>query len=133
MVVVAEGWAAGFVPPHPVSASPEITVIPKAQLRMRFLRSVIADHRARSLVDSVEVPSVMGTAGPGPVAPIATPAARIVDGTKIYGKGATLVRALDKVSVEFRASEFTAIRGPSGSGKSTLLHCMASRGMKGAG
>jgi len=57
--------------------------------------------------------------------PVTTAAARMVDGTKVYGKGATLVRALDKVSVEFRASEFTAIMGPSGSGKSTLLHCMA--------
>ena len=45
--------------------------------------------------------------------------------TKVYGKGATEVRALDGVTVEFRPGRFTAIMGPSGSGKSTLLHCIA--------
>jgi putative ABC transport system ATP-binding protein len=53
------------------------------------------------------------------------PAARIIDGVKIYGTGATAVRALDGISAEFAAGEFTAIMGPSGSGKSTLLHCLA--------
>ena len=53
------------------------------------------------------------------------PAARIIDGTKIYGTGATAVRALDAISAEFAAGAFTAIMGPSGSGKSTLLHCLA--------
>ena len=52
-------------------------------------------------------------------------AARMVDGTKIYGKGDTEVRALDGVSVTFERQKFTAIMGPSGSGKSTLLHCIA--------
>src|SRR6185437_9777424 len=47
------------------------------------------------------------------------------DGVKIYGTGATAVRALDAISAEFAAGEFTAIMGPSGSGKSTLLHCLA--------
>src|SRR5579871_603675 len=53
------------------------------------------------------------------------PAARIVDGVKIYGKGVTAVRALDAISAEFAVGKFTAIMGPSGSGKSTLLHCLA--------
>jgi putative ABC transport system ATP-binding protein len=52
-------------------------------------------------------------------------AARIDNGSKIYGSGDTEVRALDDVSAQFEAGRFTAIMGPSGSGKSTLLHCIA--------
>ncbi|MFJ3289092.1 ABC transporter ATP-binding protein [Streptomyces sp. NPDC086669] len=52
-------------------------------------------------------------------------AARSTDLSKIYGQGETQVVALDRVSVEFRQAEFTAIMGPSGSGKSTLMHCVA--------
>ena len=54
-----------------------------------------------------------------------TAAARMVDGTKVYGTGDTEVRALDGVDVEFEQGRFTAIMGPSGSGKSTLMHCSA--------
>jgi len=53
------------------------------------------------------------------------PAARIIEGVKIYGTGPAAVRALDAISAEFTAGAFTAIMGPSGSGKSTLLHCLA--------
>jgi putative ABC transport system ATP-binding protein len=49
----------------------------------------------------------------------------MVDGVKIYGKGATTVRALDGVTADFASGQFTAIMGPSGSGKSTLLQCLA--------
>ncbi|MFF0386987.1 ABC transporter ATP-binding protein [Streptomyces sp. NPDC004286] len=52
-------------------------------------------------------------------------AARAAELSKIYGQGETRVVALDRVSVEFRQAEFTAIMGPSGSGKSTLMHCVA--------
>jgi putative ABC transport system ATP-binding protein len=55
----------------------------------------------------------------------ATVAARAVDAVKVYGRGDTEVRALDGVSVDFPAGQFSAIMGPSGSGKSTLMHCMA--------
>ena len=63
---------------------------------------------------------VHGTKVPG-----GRPAARIVDGVKVYGTGSTEVRALDSISAEFWVGRFTAIMGPSGSGKSTLLHCLA--------
>ncbi|GHH47680.1 ABC transporter ATP-binding protein [Streptomyces candidus] len=54
-----------------------------------------------------------------------TVAARATELSKVYGHGETQVVALDRVSVEFRQGEFTAIMGPSGSGKSTLMHCVA--------
>ena len=42
--------------------------------------------------------------------------------SKIYGKGDTLVKAVDDVSFTVEQGEFVAIIGPSCSGKSTLLH-----------
>ncbi|OWY59386.1 hypothetical protein B7486_74845, partial [cyanobacterium TDX16] len=52
-------------------------------------------------------------------------AARAVNATKVYGRGQTQVTALDDVSIDFYAGNFTAIMGPSGSGKSTLMQCTA--------
>jgi putative ABC transport system ATP-binding protein len=52
-------------------------------------------------------------------------AASVIDATKVYGRGATQVRALDGVTLDFPSGQFSAIMGPSGSGKSTLVHCVA--------
>ena len=65
----------------------------------------------------VASPSMQDSHGP--------PAARIIDGTKLYETAAGSIVALDHVNLQFAAGRFTAIMGPSGSGKSTLMHCMA--------
>ncbi|WP_372735044.1 ABC transporter ATP-binding protein [Nocardioides sp.] len=52
-------------------------------------------------------------------------AASVRNLTKTYGSGQAKVVALDDVSLDLWAGQFTAIMGPSGSGKSTLMHCCA--------
>ena len=68
-------------------------------------------------------PGASPLAIPAPASPV--PAARTIDAVKVYGRGDTAVRALDGISADFSARQFTAIMGASGSGKSTLLHCLA--------
>jgi putative ABC transport system ATP-binding protein len=45
--------------------------------------------------------------------------------SRVYGRGAAAVRAIDDVHLDLPRGAWTAIMGPSGSGKSTLLHCAA--------
>jgi putative ABC transport system ATP-binding protein len=56
---------------------------------------------------------------------VVEPPVALRDVTKFYGKGRSVVRALQGVSADFWPHSFTAVMGPSGSGKSTLLHCAA--------
>jgi putative ABC transport system ATP-binding protein len=54
-----------------------------------------------------------------------TPAARVRNLSKTYGREGAQVHALHDIDLDITRGEFTAIMGPSGSGKSTLMHIMA--------
>jgi putative ABC transport system ATP-binding protein len=58
-------------------------------------------------------------------APHASPAIAATAVTRTYGEGESAVHALNGVSLQVPAGQWTAVMGPSGSGKSTLMHLMA--------
>ncbi len=64
---------------------------------------------------------------PVPGAPPADPeaAVRLVEVSKVYGKGAGAVLAVDRLSLTVRTGEFVCLIGASGCGKSTLLSMVA--------
>ena len=58
---------------------------------------------------------------------------RLVGLSKHFGKGETLVRAVDSVDLEVSSGEAVMVTGPSGCGKSTLLQLMGGLDLPTAG
>ena len=54
-----------------------------------------------------------------------TAAVRLTDVSKVFGRGSSAVRALDRVTLDVPPGEFTCLIGASGCGKSTLLSLVA--------
>lgn len=68
---------------------------------------------------SLDAPLSIATSSASP------PVVRLVRATKEYAGGTAPVRALNNVTLDLQAAQFTAVMGPSGSGKSTLMNLAA--------
>ncbi len=68
--------------------------------------------------------TITGRSTAPPVAE-ATGSVRLAGVSKVYGRGGSAVRALDRVSLDVAPGEFTCLIGASGCGKSTLLSLVA--------
>lgn len=88
-------------------------------------RSAYAAPQAASSSTSAPSPQLPAQSPPPGSEPNATVVSSLRDVSKIYGQGEVQIAALDQVSVDFYAGQFTAIMGPSGSGKSTMLNVLA--------
>jgi NitT/TauT family transport system ATP-binding protein len=69
-------------------------------------------------------PGASASPGPAPAAPDG-PAVRLAEVSKVYGRGAAALLALDRVSLTAAPGEFVCLIGASGCGKSTLLSLVA--------
>src|SRR5690606_30982767 len=83
-----------------------------------------AHHTSQKAGTMLSTPTT-GTAQVTPASGIPAPAATAQGVVKVYGRGATEVRALDGADLVIPAGRLTAVMGPSGSGKSTLMPAMA--------
>ena len=68
-----------------------------------------------------DTPVSLGTPSNGPAGDIA----RLVEVTKVFGRGSSATTALSAVSLSVAPGEFVAIVGASGCGKSTILNLLA--------
>ena len=69
--------------------------------------------------------SAMTVTGQRPTAEGVTGAVQLKGVSKVFGRGNSAVRALDRISLEIAPGEFTCLIGASGCGKSTLLALVA--------
>ena len=69
--------------------------------------------------------SAMTVTGQRPTAEGVTGAVQLKGVSKVFGRGNSAVRALDRISLEIAPGEFTCLIGASGCGKSTLLSLVA--------
>src|SRR5690606_32253945 len=82
-------------------------------------------RRAHAAAAAAERPVRMSAAAASvESASAAVPTIELRGVSRVYGSGATEVRALDNVDFTVESGEFVALMGPSGAGKSTCLNIL---------